>query len=74
MRKIDKQNDIHYRATSRDSLRKNYCPSCRQYKNVAKKIKRITVQIKSEYEKISYCPDCGTTLSRENKFFDLGGG
>ena len=39
-----------------------------------KKIKIVVRHAKNEYDKISYCPDCGTTLTRKSKFFDIGGG
>jgi predicted RNA-binding Zn-ribbon protein involved in translation (DUF1610 family) len=55
---MEKQEE---KAISSDFLTKNYCPSCLQFKN-------------KEYDLISSCPDCGTTLKRKNKFFDLGGG
>ena len=59
---------------SSDALRKNYCPSCLQFKHTEMKISTIVEHKRREYDLISSCPDCGTTLKRKNKFFDLGGG
>lgn len=62
------------KAISSDFLTKNYCPSCLQFKNIEKKISIVVEHKRQEYDLISSCPDCGTTLKRKNKFFDLGGG
>lgn len=62
------------RAISSDTLTKNYCPSCLQFKNIEKRISFVVEHKREEYDLISSCPDCGTTLKRKNKFFDLGGG
>ena len=59
---------------SSDILSKNYCPSCLQFKNIEQKISSIINHSRKEYDLISSCPDCGTTLKRKNKFYDLGGG
>ena len=67
-------NKDQNRAKSSDSLTKNYCPSCLQFKNIKKRISFIVEHKREEYDLISNCPDCGRTLYRENKFIDLGGG
>ena len=72
--KTGRKGSIHRRATSRDTLRKNFCPSCQQFRDVPKRIKNIENHSRLEYDKISHRPDCGSTLARENKFIDLGGG
>jgi hypothetical protein len=64
----------HGAISSHDSLRKNYCPSCLKYKDVKKKIRHIVEHTRTEYDRISHCPDCGTTLTRKRQFFDIGGG
>ena len=64
----------HDAISSHDNLRKNYCPSCLQYKDVKRKIRHIVEHARTEYDRISHCPDCGTTLTRKRQFFDIGGG
>ena len=59
---------------SSDILSKNYCPSCLQFKNIEQKISSIINHSRKEYDLISSCPDCGTTLKRKNKFNDIVGG
>ena len=68
---MDKQAN---KAASSDFKTKNYCPSCLQFKNIEKQISMIIEHKRKEYDLISHCPDCGTTLKRKNRFFDLGGG
>ena len=72
--KTDRRESIHRKSTSRDTLRKNFCLLCRQFKDVPKRIRNTETHSRLEYDRISCCPDCGTTLVRENKFIDLGGG